>query len=144
MGTELAKVRDYDDHQALIVEWGGLMPIIDPNKVTSGSVEGQRNAINRNLHVFPHLIELAKNDLVNLEAAYNDEYLKLNDSMDDQYCKDKNIKANQKNIYIEKMLTRKPDSIGSSLRKVKNRVKSLEGAQEAQMNLLWTYNKGNR
>ena len=136
---------DYDEHEkAILAEWDGLIAIIDPKKVRSGDVEGQKDALNHNLNVFPHLIEVAKNELVDLEAKYNGEYLKENDKMDDSYCMSKNIKANQKNIYIEKVLNRSPDSIGSCLRKAKNRITALEDAKEAQLNLLWTYNKGNR
>lgn len=135
---------DYDEHENIVKEWDGLMAIIDPNKVKSGDIEGQKNAITHNINVFPHLIEVSKNELVDLTANYNDEYLKENDKMDDTYCMSKNIKSNQKNIYIEKVLHRFPDSIGSSLEKVKNRIKALEDAKDAQMNLLWTYNKGNR
>ncbi len=135
---------EYEDHEKELELWDGLMPIIDPKKVRSGDVEGQRNAINHNLNIFPHLIEVSKNELVDLEAAYNAAYLKQNDLMDDSFCKSKNIKANQKNIYIEKVLNNSPDSEGACLRKVKNRVESLEQAQKAQMNLLWTYNKGGR
>ena len=120
------------------------MAIIDPDKARSGDDQGQKDALNHNLNVFPHLIEVCKNDLVDLEAEYNKSYLGWNDTLDDTYCKTKNIKSNQKNIYIDKILNKSPDSIGSCLRKVKNRVESLEQAQKAQMNLLWTYNKGNR
>jgi len=135
---------EYEDHEEEIKSWGWLMAIIDPDKARSGDVQGQKDAINHNLNIFPHLLEVAKNELVNLEAAYNKAYLKQNDLMDDDYCTGKNIKANQKNIYIEKVLTSSPDSEGACLRKVKNRIKALEDAQTAQMNLLWTYNKGNR
>ena len=135
---------DYDEHEKEIESWDGLMAIKDPQKITSGDVEGQREAINHNLNVFPHLIEVCKNELVDLEAGCNAEYLEQNDLMTDQYCADRNIKSNQKNIYIEKVLNKAPDSIGSCLRKVKNRVHALEEAKEAQLNLLWTYNKGNR
>lgn len=127
--------------ETMLNEWGGLIPIIDPAVTRSGDTSGQREALNHNNHVFPLFVELAKNELVDLEAEYNKQFLKELDKLTPALCDQKNMTAGQKNRYVERLLNNTPDSIGSQIRKYKNKVVMLEGVAQAQLNLLWTYNK---
>ena len=134
-------LKTIEEVDIMIEEWGPLMAIIDPAKTRTGSVQDQRDALNHNNYVFPLLIEKAKNGLVDLEAEYNDEFLKEFEALTPALCDQKNMTAGQKNRYVERLLNNATDSIGSQIRKYKNKVVMLEEVAKAQMNLLWTYNK---
>lgn len=134
-------LKTIEEVETMIEEWGPLLSIIDPAKVRTGSVEDQRNALNHNNYVFPLLIEKAKNELVDLEAKYNEEYLKQFESLTTALCDQKNINAGQKRSYVERKLESKPDSIGSRIKKFKNKLVKLEKVETAQMNLLWSYKR---
>jgi len=139
--------RDYkplktiEEVDSMIEQWGPLLAIIDPAKTRTGSVADQRDALNHNNYVFPLLVEKAKNELVDLEAEYNEEYLKQFEALTTAMCDQKNINAGQKRSYVERKLESKPDSIGSRIKKFKNKLVKLDEVMRAQLNLLWTYNK---
>ena len=111
--------------ESMIKEWGGLIPIIDPGKTRTGSVADQRDALNHNNFVFPAFIEDAKNELVDLEAEYNEEYLKQFEALTPALCDQKNINTGQKRSYVERQLESKPDSIGTRIKKFKNKLVKL-------------------
>jgi len=134
-------LKTIEEVETMIEEWGPLLAIIDPAKTRTGSVEDQRNALNHNNYVFPLLIEKAKNELVDLEAEYNEEYLKQFEALTTAMCDQKNINAGQKRSYVERKLSSKPDSIGSRIKKFKNKLAKLAKVEEAQMNLLWSYKR---
>lgn len=134
----------HDRHKELIEEWNGLCQIIDPAKETTGDTQKQKDALMHNINVFPHFIEVARNELIGLESQYRKEYLALSKIMTKDYCETNNIKGNQHNIYIEKTLALEPGDIGNVLTKQKNILKRLEEDAVVQLNLLWTYNKENR
>ena len=134
-------LKTIEEVDIMIEEWGPLMAIIDPAKTRTGSVQDQRDALNHNNYVFPLLIEKAKNGLVDLEAEYNDEFLKEFEALTPALCDQKNMTVGQKERYVKRKLENKPDSIGSRIKKYKNKLVKLEGVEKAQMNLLWTYNK---
>jgi len=127
--------------ETMLEEWGGLIPIIDPSVTRSGDTSGQKDALNHNNHVFPLFVELAKNELVDLEAEYNNQFLAEFEKLTVAMCEQKNITAGQKRNYVERRLKNSPDSIGAQIRKYKNKIVKLEEVAKAQMNLLWTYNK---
>jgi len=130
-----------EELDTMLNDWGGLIPIIDPAVTRSGSVRDQKEALNHNNHVFPLFVELAKNELVDLEAEYNKRYLKEFESLTAALCEQKNINAGQKRNYVERKLESGPDSIGAQIKKYKNKIVKLEEVAKAQINLLWTYNK---
>ena len=134
-------LKTVEEVKTMIEEWGPLLAIIDPAKVRTGSIEDQRNALNHNNYVLPLLIEGAKNDLVDLEAEYNEEYLKQFEALTPAMCDQKNINTGQKRSYVERKLDSKKDSIGSRIKKYKNKLAMLQKGEEAQMNLLWSYKR---
>lgn len=131
----------------MLESWGGLIPIIDPAVVRSGDVGDQKDALNHNNFVLPLLIELAKNELVDLEAEYNNKYLIEFEKLTDEVCQSMNMTAVQKKNYVERRLhessdlSNAPDSIGAKIKKYKNKIVKIEEVAKAQINLLWTYNK---
>ncbi len=139
-----------DEIETMMKDWGGLIRIVDPAVVKSGDMSQQRESLNHNNHVWPLFVELAKNELVDLEAEYNRQFIVELDRLDGEACRAKNITAAQKRSYVEKVLgssTVGPDgevvdAIGTQIRKFKNKIVKLEEVAKAQMNLLWTYNKG--
>jgi len=134
-------LKTIEEVDSMIEQWGPLLAIIDPAKTRTGSVADQRDALNHNNYVFPLLVEKAKNELVDLEAEYNEEYTKRFEALTPALCDQKNINTGQKRNYLERKLESKPDSIGSRIKKFKNKLVKLEAVEKAQMNLLWTYNK---
>ena len=148
---DFTPINSVEELETMMSQWGGLMAIVDPAIVKSGDMSRQREALNHNNHVFPFFVELAKNELVDLEAEYNRQFLEEMDKLTKEVCDEKNITSAQKRGYVEKKLesgVREPDpekdtdSIGVQIRKFKNKIVKLEEVAKAQMNLLWTYNKG--
>jgi len=139
-----------EEIETMMKEWGGLIRIVDPAIVKSGDMSRQREALNHNNHVWPLFVELAKNELVDMEAEYNRQFIVELDKLDGEACRAKNITAAQKKSYVEKVLGRSivtadekvVDGIGVQIKKFKNKITKLEEVAKAQMNLLWTYNKG--
>ena len=127
--------------ETMMEEWGGLIPIIDPKITKTGDVSSQREALNHNNHVWPLFVELAKNELVDMEAEYNRQFLVELDRLTKSVCEEKNMTSAGKRNYVEKKLETTPESIGAQIKKFKNKIIKLEEVAKAQMNLLWTYNK---
>ncbi len=136
--TPIMTVKEVDEW---LGEWGGMIPIVDTMKKRTGDVSWQRDALNHNNHVFPVFVELAKNELVDLKAEYNRQFLVELDKLTKKACEEKNITSAGKRGYVEKILESTPESIGAQIEKFKNKIMKLEEVAKAQMNLLWTYNK---
>ena len=129
---ELAKL------DTMLGDWGGLEAIHAPDKVTTGNVQHEIDALSHNIMILPLLIEMAKNELIPLTKQYADDYLEIQKTLTPELCIKENIKGNQHNIFITRCLD---GSIGSEKREYENKIQKLEHILEASQNLLWMYRK---
>ncbi len=127
---ELAKL------DTMLGDWGGLQTIHPPHKVATGNVQYEIDSLSHNIMILPLLIEMAKNELIPLTKRYADEYLEIQTTLTPELCIKENIKGNQQNIYITRLLD---GSIGSEKREYENKIDKLERILKANENLLWRY-----
>lgn len=127
---ELAKL------DTMLKEWGGLETIHPPHKVSTGNIQYEIDSLSHNIMILPLLIQMAKDELIPLTKQYAEEYLEIQTTLTPALCIKENIKGNQQNIYITRILD---GSIGSEKKQYENNVEKLERILKGNENLLWRY-----
>ena len=127
---ELAKL------DSMLKEWGGLETLHPPHTISTGNVQHEIDSLSHNIMILPLLIQMAKDELRPLTKQYAEEYLEIQTTLTPELCIKENIKGNQQNIYINRILD---GSIGSEKREYENKIDKLERILKANENLLWRY-----
>ena len=127
---ELAKL------DTMLKDWGGLETIHPPHKVSTGNIQYEIDSLSHNIMILPLLIQMAKDELIPLTKQYAEQYLEIQKTLTPELCEKENIKGNQQNIYINRILD---GSISSEKKQYENNLEKLERILRGNENLLWRY-----